>query len=387
MHCHHVNLQGKGFGGGEIYVRALARALAEAGAKVTLYVAHDNPIWHGLESSAIELIQVENVSQIEERMRYQRPTWIAFHTLAPTPVVEALREGGHFVTAFAHMPLIDRDARPLRSFDLVFGVSRYVISTLHSNGIERTYAEPLYGVAGIDPARTLRSGQPLIARSVYDWDRRKVRDRALAAVEPLARRFLAQRKFERAAGLTLGIVSLLSPIKQFPLLFVTVAPVLARQSSVHLEIFGHGGYAQVRDLRHALAPLGNRVRFWGHQEAVADIYPQLDYLLTGLAEKEALGLNVLEAQACGTPVLAPDAPPFTETVLEGKSGYRYRDPRTDGGADFALLIQDIVAGTRPRPDPRVAAAEHLASFSFEALIGRAKRLLAHIEERVSRTPL
>lgn len=56
------------------------------------------------------------------------------------------------------------------------------------------------------------------------------------------------------------------------------------------------------------------------------IYNKLDFLLTGLPEKEALGLNVLEAQACNLPVLAVDALPFQETVLDGKTGYLFNDP-------------------------------------------------------------
>jgi glycosyltransferase involved in cell wall biosynthesis len=128
-----------------------------------------------------------------------------------------------------------------------------------------------------------------------------------------------------------------------------------------------------------VAPLGSRARFWGYQTNVGAIYPRLDYLMTGLPEKEALGLNALEAQACGTPVLAPDAPPFTETVLDGAGGFLYRDPRQDGGRHFAGILDAILAG-RPRPDPRVAARAHLAQFAHPALVGRARRLLAGLEQ-------
>ncbi len=48
--------------------------------------------------------------------------------------------------------------------------------------------------------------------------------------------------------------------------------------------------------------------------------------------------------------------------MDGKSGFLYRDPREDAGAGFDALLQSIVKG-RPRPDPRVAAADHLRQFS------------------------
>jgi glycosyltransferase involved in cell wall biosynthesis len=206
-----------------------------------------------------------------------------------------------------------------------------------------------------------------------------LRDILLGRFEALVGTRGAGTPFAKAPGLTLGLVSLISPIKQFPALFALLAPVLAPRNEVRLEIFGNGGYAQVRDLRRALAPLGPRARFWGYQENVAAVYPQLDYLMTGLPEKEALGLNAIEAQACGTPVLAPDALPFTETVVDGMSGFRYRDPRQDGGRHFAQILDAILTG-RPRPDPRIAAAEHLQQFSHAALVARARGMIEALSD-------
>ncbi|MCX7146581.1 MAG: glycosyltransferase [Sulfuritalea sp.] len=131
----------------------------------------------------------------------------------------------------------------------------------------------------------------------------------------------------------------------------------------------------MRDLDRALAALPpGQVRFWGQQGNVAAIYPQLDYLLSGLPEKEALGLNIIEAQACGTPVIAVHAPPFTETVSNGLTGFLYRDPREDGGADFGRLLDELLAG-RARPKPELADT-HLAQFSFEAFVERLRPVVA-----------
>jgi glycosyltransferase involved in cell wall biosynthesis len=57
--------------------------------------------------------------------------------------------------------------------------------------------------------------------------------------------------------------------------------------------------------------------------------------MTGLPEKEALGLNVLEAQACGCPVLADRcAAVHRDRCAPEVTGLLYRDPRADGGAAF-----------------------------------------------------
>ena len=367
IHVHQVNLQPI-VGGGEIYTRAFTRALADAGAQVTLYVNASNRFWESLAGERIECIAVADEAEFLARLPAQRSIVLTQGPLS-TQAVDAL-SSRHVLTGFAHMPMVQRSAEGFRPYRLVFTVSRYCIDLLRRAGLERVYPEPIYGTADV-----ARGDAPVLLRSPYITDRRKFRDVLIGALESIVGTRGAGTEFARTPGLTLGLVSLISPIKQFPDLFTILTPLLARRPSVHLEIFGNGGYGQVRDLRRALAPLGDRARFWGYQSNVGAIYPQLDYLMTGLPEKEALGLNALEAQFCGTPVLAPAAPPFTETLLDGASGFLYGDPRQDGGKHFAQILDAILAG-RPRPDPRIAAKDHLAQFTHAALVERARGVIA-----------
>jgi len=371
--CVQINLQ-RGFGGGEVYTAAFTRALHGAGVSTRLFVDPQAQGWKHLALPGVRTEPLARVEQIVERLRGEPPGWVVFHTFTPVKTVEALRARGHLVTAFMHMPLYGRDPAQLRVFDQVLAVSRYVIASVRAAGLEHVYPEPLYGVADLAPRGA--GGGPLRQHSRYDWDQRKFRDHLLGLLEPLVEPFRRRPVYERRPGLSLGVVSRLTPIKQFPELFALLAPVLARVPQVNLEIFGSGGYASVRDLERALAPIGNRVRFWGHQADVAAAYRAIDFLLAGLPEKEALGLNVLEAQACGTPVLAPDAPPFDETVAHGITGLRYRDPRADSGADFERTLRAILSGGF-RFDAQGARA-HLAQFSDEAFARRAAGLLAYL---------
>ena len=367
LHIHHINLQPI-VGGGEVYTRALTRALVDAGAKVTLYVHPAVRLWDGMEGPGLEVVRIGNESQLLDHLP-ARDAVVLTQSPLSAQCIERLADR-HRLAGFAHMPMFQRSAEGFLAYRLVFTVSRYCIDLLRAAGIKQIHPEPVYGTADL-----ARGGAPVIRRSPYIVDPRKFRDVVIGAFGALAG--IAGRNaepFHRKPGLTLGLVSLIAPIKQFPALFSILAPILARRPSVNLEIFGAGGYAQVRDLRRAVAPLGDRARFWGYQTNVSAIYPQLDYLMTGMPEKEALGLNALEAQASGTPVLAPDAPPFTETVLEGASGFRYRDPRQDGGRHFEQILDALIDG-RARPDPRVAAREHLLQFSYPALVERARGLI------------
>jgi len=369
-YVHQINLQ-QGFGGGEVFTAAFTRALHLLGIETRLFVDPRANAWSLLPMSAARVEPLVAPADLPGLLRGGPPACLIFHTLASAAVVEELRAQGHLVTAFAHMPLYGRDPRPLVPFDLIVAGSRHVIASLRAAGFERVYPQPLYGVAQLDRMGAVST--PLQAGSRYDWDRRKLRDRLLGVLEPQWRRLMPERTFSRIPGLTLGIVSRITPIKQFPLLFSYLAPILARYPTVQIEIFGSGGYASVRDLDRVLRPIREKVRFWGHQQDIGAVYGSIDFLLTGLPEKEALGLNVIEAQACGTPVLAPDAPPFDETVMHGATGLRYRDPREDGGADFENALKLLLeGGFRFDKD---SAKPHLARFSEDAFVARLQALL------------
>lgn len=372
--CVQINLQPH-FGGGEVYTAFLCRALSQLGIGTRLLINPQAEYWQRLKlPSDTECIAVD-AGRIAAHLP-DGPLWLVAHGPLPAELC-ALRPDA-FRTGIAHMPVQGRNPAAYAKHDRVYAVSGWVRDGLLAAGLP-AWPEPLYGVADL----SARASTIEVRRSSrYDWDRRKGRDRLLGWLEPLAEGLRSNPPYARQQGLTLGIVSRLTPIKQFPLLFEWLAPVLARHPEVRLEIFGSGGYASVRDLDTALRPCAGQVRFWGQQRNVAAIYPQLDYLLSGLPEKEALGLNIIEAQACGTPVIAVNAPPFTETVLDGRTGFLYRDPREDSGADFERLLNELLAG-RPRPQPGLAP-EHLARFAFDAFVERLRPVVAGAEAYLGR---
>lgn len=366
--CWQVNFQTV-LGGGEIYTRFACEALVRRGWRVVLFVDRKADFWRELDLRGVELQPLSGLEEMDSRL--PSGALVLTHNLLDRPTIE--RWSAQRLCAIVHMPLHERAPAALERYRRLFAVSRHVMDSARALGAANWHEEPLLGVADLAP----RGGAlPIVQRSLYDWDRRKLRDRLLGVGAALGAPFARPVPYARRRGLALGIVSRITPIKQFPRLFAILAPILAARPEVTLEIFGSGGYASVRDLKRALAPLGERARFWGRQSDVAGVYGQLDYVLSGLPEKEALGLNLIEAQACGTPVLAVRAPPFLETVIDGASGFLYPDPREDGGAGFAALLERLCGGA-PRPDPRLAT-EHLARFSLDAFGERLVRALATV---------
>ncbi len=369
--CIQINWQ-RQFGGGEVYTRFFTQALLAQGWDVQIVVDRKAAFWHHLGLDGVRFLPIGHGSEIPDVLP-DTPSIVVTHTTLPEEMAQQVA-ARHRLGGFVHMPLTDRAPAGLAHYHRIFAVSAYVRDTAIARGHRQVHEQPLLGVADLAP-RT-KDGGAIVRRSEYDWDLRKVRDRLLSWTEPL-RGLRPRHAFARRPGITLGIVSRLTPIKQFPLLFSHLAPVLADFPDIHLEIFGSGGYASVRDLRRALGPIRGRTRFWGHQPDPAAVYGQLDYVLSGLPEREALGLNLIEAQAAGTPVIAVNAPPFVETVMPGASGFLYADPRQDQGAGFRTLMTQLAAGV-PRPDPRLAR-DHLEQFSptaFERRVAAAMATLA-----------
>ena len=413
LDCYIINLQ-PALGGAEVFTMFFARAVRAAGCRTVLYVNPQVQFWNHLAADGVEIRRVSSDMAILEQLAAEETAaqsttevttkpatqradhsdagsaapakgsaWIVTHAPVSPAFVEAARTR-HWLTGFCHMPLAGRSAGVLTRYHLVYGVSAYVLSTLAPAGVMHAYGEPVYGMAELERGFGPQHGA-IRRRPLYSWDKRKVRDRLLALAAPvvaaLAAPLASTTPFARRPGVTLGIVSNIGPIKQFDVLFGVLVPHLLQRPQINLEIFGTGGYRSVRDLEAVLAPLQGRARFWGHQDDPRAIYPQLDYLMSGLPEKEALGLNIIEAQVSGTPVLAVDAPPFTETVLDRQTGYLYPDPRHDGGAGFARVLDQALAAPRLAP---LAALAHLEKFSRTAFDARVARMVEHAARSVHR---
>lgn len=351
-------------GGAEIYTGFLARALQEAGWENTIIMSRDAAFWPGINRGEVP------IREHDFRIKGDLPgisegAIVCVHAPVPKGLVDLLATR-HRILGLGHQAVYSSAAPYYYSAaHRLLPVSLHVANTLRAAGFSAIQETPLLGVAELDRSA---SSMQIKRGALVEWDRRKPRDRVLAWCEPLVSRIVPARIFARRPGLTLGVVSRLAPLKQFPALFTALMPVLRQHADVNVEIFGSAiGYRALRELRAVLAPIADRVRFWGFQAHVASVYPALDYLLTGLPEREALGLNVIEAQQCGTPVLAPDAPPFTEIMEDGVTGYLYADPRTDGGQGFAAVL---AKARMHRPDPRQAIS-HLDRFSFAAFRQRA----------------
>ena len=103
----------------------------------------------------------------------------------------------------------------------------------------------------------------------------------------------------------------------------------------------------LRELR-----LDNRVHFLAPSADVLSFYAAADAYV-GPSLEDAFGLPILEAMACGLPVIASVQAGASENVVDGSTGYLLRDPMDH--VELAELIRRI-AGDRPAAEKLGAAA-------------------------------
>jgi glycosyltransferase involved in cell wall biosynthesis len=162
------------------------------------------------------------------------------------------------------------------------------------------------------------------------------------------------------------------PDKDFPG-FATVAALLARKG---WKIWIVDGCAQ-GDFNTLRAGLGDSCRISRglSSSELAFVYRSVARsggCLLSTSAHEAFGLVILEAMACGCPVVAPQVGGIPEIITDGETGLTYARV---GAADAALEKVDVLADTSVR-DTFVAnaLARAQSSFNNELMVSSYERL-------------
>ncbi|WP_395747337.1 glycosyltransferase [Prosthecobacter sp.] len=139
-----------------------------------------------------------------------------------------------------------------------------------------------------------------------------------------------------------GIVGRLVALKRHALLFDALSLLGAEHPGLKLLVVGDGG-AEREALIHTMQthPLAARIRWAGHQDDLLPYYRSMD-LLAAPSEIEGLSNAVLEAMACGVPVLAHSACGNAEVIRAGENGCL---SEMNTAADMACALREILANT------------------------------------------
>lgn len=162
------------------------------------------------------------------------------------------------------------------------------------------------------------------------------------------------------------MVARVTPMKRIELLIRAMDGVVKNRPNTVAVIVGEVyaadlSYRRELDAMIANLGLGRHVLFWGFERELRPIYQEAS-LLVLCTENEPLGRCILEAQAAGLPVIAPDAGGPAEIIQNEQSGVLLNPFTPDRlGASIVGLLNDEIARERLRDGSRL----RVRNFSIE----------------------
>lgn len=106
----------------------------------------------------------------------------------------------------------------------------------------------------------------------------------------------------------------------------------------HLAIVGDGPISDRYRAMHGTNNIYCKPKFHSHIE-LAEYYASADVHVSA-SEFETLGNTVLEAFACGLPVVVPRTQGFQDTVKDGLTGYLFKTGSSDSAVGFLQKLKD-----------------------------------------------
>ena len=188
----------------------------------------------------------------------------------------------------------------------------------------------------------------------------------------------ARREFDIAADVfVVAYHGRLATPKRVDLVIRAVAAA-AREVPVRGLIIGDG--PESPSLHELARELNAPISFTGHRDDVPELLSAADAEIT-MSEIEGAPLAVIEALACGLPVIASKATSHPEVVEDGKSGSLVEPGRPEGAAKAILeLARDPARQAELGTAARARAVEH---FSSDAMLDRYESFLEEIVLRLA----
>ncbi|MCK4235551.1 MAG: glycosyltransferase, partial [Candidatus Krumholzibacteria bacterium] len=159
------------------------------------------------------------------------------------------------------------------------------------------------------------TGDDLIARGIRAEMIRVV----LCGLDHSRYRNLGLERFERPTIVHLGR---LRKYKSIEVVMRAMVRIRQKMPSARLVIIGDGPYRPALQKEAESLRLGDGIEFRGYMDGDELVrFLNRSHLFLNSSPKEGWGLTVVEASACGVPVVASDSPGLRDSVWDGETGY------------------------------------------------------------------
>jgi len=152
-----------------------------------------------------------------------------------------------------------------------------------------------------------------------------------------------RRTYDISEGrVVIGSIGRLVPIKDHATLLQAVELLLRKGANLHVLLVGDGPEAgRLKEAAAASPALARRVTFTGASDSVPELLSAMDiFVLPSICE--GMSNTLLEAMACGLPVVATRTGGNPELVEDGKSGWLFSPRDAEGLANIlGQLTEDL----------------------------------------------
>ena len=181
----------------------------------------------------------------------------------------------------------------------------------------------------------------------------------------------------RSATALLGYFGRLKKYKSVEQFLEAVARLRALHPGLRAVIVGEGDHRPALEQRAAALGLGECVRFTGFVEEARKVeLLQEVWFAVNTSSKEGWGLTVIEANACGTMVLAADVPGLRDAVRDAVTGMLYEYGNID---DLAGKISFLLEHAELRARLQAEAFRWASTFDWD---NAARETLKLLEKRM-----
>jgi len=335
-----------GVGGAEIVTGNVLRRLPRDRYEVRLYFLHEAGIvgrdllaggFDGTERLCTRRRDVRGAVQLARRLREFRPgvVWCLDHIDAmwlgrAAAVVARIPDT---VIASHSTGLVGANGRTRPSFGWRERVLMEFVTRVIA--VSRTHARYLASVTGLAPARIT------VIENGVDLSRWPAMTRA-------ARREARNHFTIGANEHVVTMVAAMRPEKAHEVLFDAVAALAAREKRIRVLLAGDGPRRDALRQRAEALGIGSQIEFLGIVRDVAQLLHASDVVvLPSYDVVETLPLSLLEAMACGIPVIASRVGSVPEVVADGETGLLV-EPGSAGELAAAInaTLEDPAAALR-----------------------------------------
>jgi glycosyltransferase involved in cell wall biosynthesis len=184
-------------------------------------------------------------------------------------------------------------------------------------------------------------------------------------------------------ALVIGVVAQLIARKRHAWLIEALPELIHRWPTVRVLSFGRGPLAAKLETRVGALGLQRHVRFAGFRDDLPALLPGFD-VLAHPAEREGLGVALLESASCGVPVVACAVGGVVDVVRHERTGLLVP---ADDPAAFRRALEHLLRDADERRRLGDAArADVAARFGVEALVTAHERVYSAVLARARQEP-